>query len=574
MALNTSNFQTVFDDNFAKDISLNTSLWGNSWGYSSQYVFGGGALTITSLQSQYFYPVGFMQATPGKSAGEGYGLYQFSGYANAGQGQGISFIMWRADNAWLDTANPGTISEIDVLESWDGTVAGESTLHWYAANAKYNDGYTSKQFNIDLTKPHTYAVDWERGSLTFYIDGQKLYQVTSNVPLDAADGGSNEVMGAQVINGSATSTSNSVALHITDMSYSAPLGTVAPPPPPTPPSNPNPVTLGGGAQSYVAAVGATVQAGSGGDTITAAGGLVQVTGGAGSLDFIGGSAPSTVLGGAGSATLFGGAGGGVYSGGTAGQNLLVSQGVSGANTTLTGGGAGDRIFGSAAGHDVLVAGPGRASILGGGGTTSITGGASAASVIFTGSGATTVSGGAAGGDTIVGGAGGLSVNANRGDAIFGNAGTLAVNGSSSGADSIVGGSGSLSVAGQGANMLVVAGSGSSVIDTGSGASLIFAGGGSSSVTGGSGSMQVVLGSGSATVTEGSGAAVYDLVKGSAGGNFVLNGFRPGTDKIELYGYQQADLHTSSSAGSTMLNLVDGTRIQLVGVGNVGHSIIG
>ena len=230
MTLNLSAFQTVFDDNFANDKKLDTALWSDNWGYSTQYSFANGALTLTSLQSQYFYPVGFKQATPDKNAGEGYGLYQFSGYANAGQGKGISFIMWRAENAWLDTAHPGVASEIDVLESWNYTTTGESTLHWYDPTAKNNDGYNPVPIYVDLTKPHTYAVDWERGSLTFYVDGKELYQNTTRVPLDAADGGCNEVMGAQIIYAAASSTSTSVQLHITDMSYSAPVSAATPPP--------------------------------------------------------------------------------------------------------------------------------------------------------------------------------------------------------------------------------------------------------------------------------------------------------------------------------------------------------
>ena len=331
------------------------------------------------------------------------------------------------------------------------------------------------------------------------------------------------------------------------------------------------VALPPGDQFYAAAAGTTVLGGSGNDTVIASAGLVTASGGAGLLTFVGGTGASSVTGGAGSETIFGGTGGGAFTGGAGGQNVLVSEGASGANTTLTGAAAGDRIFGSAAGHDLLVAAVGRESIQGGGGSTTIEGGATAASVIFAGSGPTTVDGGAAGADTIVGGAGAIDVSA-AGDAIFGGAGALAVSGSTARADSIIGGAGALDVTGQGGNMLVVASTSLSHIDTGNGASLIFAGSGATSITGGTGSMQVVLGAGSTNVTEGAGAALFDVVKGAAGGTDVLNGFRPGTDQIHLFGYAAADLQIASSNGSTLVSLADGTRIDIVGVTNLGGSI--
>ncbi len=573
MSLNLNNFQTVINDNFADDTALDTSIWTNAWGYANQFSFGNGCLTLSAYEQPYWQGVAIMQRATGPSAGEGYGLYQFTGYANAGQGAGINFIMWRADNQWLDSATPNKATEIDILETWDGTRTAESVVHYYSAGWSGGDGMVIHPFPLDMTKPHTYAMDWERGSLTYYVDGKQIYQDTTHVPLDYADGGCNEVMGAQITGEKALVTTPTVQLHIIDINYSAPKSASSPPPTPTPPASPpNSVTLGGGAQSYSAAAGQTVQAGAGSDTVTAIGGLVSVTGSSGSLTFLGGSGPSTVSGGAGSATLYGGAGGGSYAGGAAGGNLLVAQGGSGANTTLTGAGAGDRLFGSASGNDTLVAGSGSESILGGGSNTSITGG-SAADVIFTAGGPSTVQGGVAGGDIIVGGSGSLDVAANNGDAIFGD-GATTVTGSAGGADSIVGGTGALSVTGKGANMLVVAGQAQSTISTGSGASLIYAGSGATSVTGGAGGMQVVLGSGKTTANEGSGAAIFDVVNGSAGGSAVLNGFRPGVDTIDLYGYAASDQHVTSSGGSTVLTLSDGTSIQLVGVSNAGGSIVG
>ena len=335
------------------------------------------------------------------------------------------------------------------------------------------------------------------------------------------------------------------------------------------------VTLAGGNQSYAASPGTTVLAGSGSDTVTALSGQVTVTGGSGTLSFIGGTGASSVAGGAGSATIFGGSGGGVFSGGAGGRNVLVSQGAAGANTTLSGAAAGDQLFGSAQGGDLLIAGSGRESILGGGGDTTIDGG-SAASVIFAGSGSATVNGGA-GGDTIVGGAGALTVTAQHGEAVFGGpgslGGSLAINGSIQGADSIIGGAGALNIAGRGANMLVVEGAGAANIATGNGASLVFEGSGPSTLTGGAGSMQLVLGSGSAAIFEATGGATYDAVRGAAGGTDVLHGFKPGADHIDLFGFSPSQIQIASAGGSSMISLADGTHIQIVGVTNLGNSVI-
>lgn len=230
MSLNLSKFRTVFDDNFGKDTALNTALWADNWGYKEQYTFAGGALTLTGRLSQYWYPVGFKQTTPAKTAGEGYGLYQFSGYGNPGQGIGIAFLMWRADNVFLDSTTPGKATEIDILESWDKSTTAEATIHYYDTTWKGNNGQTYHLINVDPTKLHTYALDWERGSLTYYVDGQQFYQDTTHAPLDAADGGSNEVMGAEVIHEASLVTTPTVQLHITDMSYSAPIPVITPAP--------------------------------------------------------------------------------------------------------------------------------------------------------------------------------------------------------------------------------------------------------------------------------------------------------------------------------------------------------
>jgi hypothetical protein len=211
--LNLANYATVWQDNFANDSQLNWNQFPIAWGYGNDFVFANGALTLTSYASQGWAAAGFMQADLGATSGQGYGLYSVKASANAGEGVGICAVMWPADNNW-----PGP--EIDLLEDWSdpSRQTGYSTIHWKGAND--SNGQDIHQFHVDLTKPHVFAMDWEPGKLTYYIDNQEIYQVTgAEVPKDAADGGVNESFGAEVTAAGYNPVSSSVSLHLYDMSY-------------------------------------------------------------------------------------------------------------------------------------------------------------------------------------------------------------------------------------------------------------------------------------------------------------------------------------------------------------------
>ena len=231
--LNLGDFTTVINDDFTKDKSLNTSIWAEHWGNPNQYWFTGtsAGLLLSGSSAAGWNPVGIEQLNTSKSGGEGYGLYSFTGYAGqAGQGVGICFLLWPADNVWLPSNKPGQASEIDILESWDGTKNGYSTLHYYQAGSNNNGQEIHQISNIDLTKSHTYSMDWEAGSLTYYVDGVEIYQNTSHVPLDYAHGGVNETMGAEVVNEASYQTTSTVQLYVQDISYSKPGASGSPTP--------------------------------------------------------------------------------------------------------------------------------------------------------------------------------------------------------------------------------------------------------------------------------------------------------------------------------------------------------
>lgn len=213
-SLNAGNYTTIWQDNFGSDSSLNSSLWPVEWGNSDDFSFSNGGLTLTSYESEGWSAVGFMQADFGSSYGQGYGLYSATFSADAGQGAGICICMWPSNDVW-----PG--AEIDLVEDWSDPTrqTGQATIHW--AGSGDSNQYQSYSFTANMTQKTTVAMDWEAGSLTFYVNGTEVFSTTSNVPADAAQGGSNECFGAEVTSAGSAPVSSSVSLNLYSMSYSA-----------------------------------------------------------------------------------------------------------------------------------------------------------------------------------------------------------------------------------------------------------------------------------------------------------------------------------------------------------------
>lgn len=202
--LNQANFQTVWNDNFTQDSSLNSGIFPLQWGDSGEFSFNNG-LTLTSDGN----PAGFLTQDGNASDSTGYGLYQATiSVPSNNQQPGIAVLMWPATNSW-----PGP--EIDLAEQLNGQAY--MTVHWEGSDG--SNQYSAYFLpNVDLTQKTTVAMDWESGSLTYYVDGQEVVQYNSGgsipIPSDAANGGQNEAFGAEV-----SSTSGS-QVTIYDMSYS------------------------------------------------------------------------------------------------------------------------------------------------------------------------------------------------------------------------------------------------------------------------------------------------------------------------------------------------------------------
>ena len=240
--LDLSRYSLVWRDNYTDNSGLDRGLFPITWGNAGDISSGNGALTVTSRASEGWANAGFIQAPTGAAGGQGYGLYSVTAALGAGEGIGVCFGLWPADNIW-----PG--AELDMLESPDATRnGGYAAVHSKAANG--GDAYDSFTLTTDLTKVHTYALDWEAGRLTYYIDGQLAFTTTSHVPLDYAHGGINEAFAAQVTNAGSAPTSQSVSLKLYDISYSQLNPGVAVPAPPVAPT-PSTVEFGSGPDTLI-----------------------------------------------------------------------------------------------------------------------------------------------------------------------------------------------------------------------------------------------------------------------------------------------------------------------------------
>jgi beta-glucanase (GH16 family) len=95
-----------------------------------------------------------------------YGAFEARIWTPAGTG------MWPA--FWSDGQSWPNDGEIDVLEAY-GTDAS-SSYHYH-----YPGGGPGGNFTVlgSTTGWHTYAADWEPGVITWYYDGQKVWQLTN-----------------------------------------------------------------------------------------------------------------------------------------------------------------------------------------------------------------------------------------------------------------------------------------------------------------------------------------------------------------------------------------------------------
>ena len=366
------------------------------------------------------------------------------------------------------------------------------------------------------------------------------------------------------------------------------------------------------------AAGDAVAAGTGGDTLS--GGTAARTlllGGGGADVLVGSTAGSTLLGGTGSSAYYA----------QGGSNLVVGAGArdvvaTGAGTaTVFSATSGRTVVGLSSGAAVVV-GRGADTIIGSSGTmlTSVaTGGieftGSGAATTFANQGSTVVGGtgsilvgvrgtgamvfggtgpttfiGGTGSSTVIGGAGGNgALFAGQGGGFFsgGAGGNNTLVGGMAATTLFGGGSGDVLFAVGGAGTVLRAGSGNETLQgaLSSGNDTFYTGSGNTLVGLGAGQDVVFAGSGSATVVAGTGQDLFAFVKGQAGGTESIIGFKAGTDKLVLGGYDANEAARATagavvSAGSatappsTTITLSDNTRIILQGTGSLPANLFG
>ena len=289
------------------------------------------------------------------------------------------------------------------------------------------------------------------------------------------------------------------------------------------------------------------------------------------------SGQATLLGGAGgdnvtldqgaSAAIQAGAGGLYLNETGATLHLSVDAGTAAAATALVQGGSANVQVGADRGVQVNTNAGASTGITVDGGSTLVA--ANGSDQVRTGTGNACVQLRTAGVE-VWGGAGTLSVQDQdwtSGDrqTIHGGSGSLHVL-DNCGALTFFGGSGSASFDGVGASLAIQCGSGQVNLAAGGGGALSFTGGtGSASLGLSQNGGSIQFGSGNATVNEWAwGTAVaYTCAAGEGGGVQVINGFRVGTDRLDLQGVGLQGLATV--AGSTLLTLTDGTTVQLAGI---------
>lgn len=197
----TGNWTSIFDDEFSGP-TLDTSKWntcffnftvGNGCDHDQgelelyqpdEVSLSNGILslnanrqTITAANGKtYHYTSGMISTGPSAYGATPkftflYGYMEIRARVPAGQGFWPAFWTLPADLSWPP--------EIDVFEIL-GNAPGIINMHYHYPTASGGDGDTGATWNgPDFAAGwHTYAVDWEPGSLTWYVDGIARRQYT------------------------------------------------------------------------------------------------------------------------------------------------------------------------------------------------------------------------------------------------------------------------------------------------------------------------------------------------------------------------------------------------------------
>jgi beta-glucanase (GH16 family) len=181
-----------FVESFDNGIGALNHVWGNANIDTSVR----GQVTLSGATG------GIMEKPSGAAAGHGYGSYEVVAELH-GDTEGSAALLWPGNDRW-----PGP--EYDIVEVINGRAYG--AVHFESGGG---DRYNVVNFNgIDESRTHTYTLDWQPGSITYYVDGAYMGSVTEGVGADFAHGGVNEVFGLM-------NRSNATSMTVYEVSYTA-----------------------------------------------------------------------------------------------------------------------------------------------------------------------------------------------------------------------------------------------------------------------------------------------------------------------------------------------------------------
>lgn len=361
-----------------------------------------------------------------------------------------------------------------------------------------------------------------------------------------------------------------------------------------------------------------IQTGAGDDTIVVLGGDDTVNAGTGSNQILTGQGNDvinsngtdliaagdignvTINAGANNPVAFFGPGQTVFNAGTGqatvvstvGQSTVNAQGGTqiwlGSNTDVVNTTGADTIIGNTgaatvnatAGNGFVFAGAGALDLFGGTGATTVLGSVSGSATLQGGAGAmidlsyhATQFTGGTGSSTVAGFGGSITVKAGAGGGVFlgGPAGGNSITGGSGQSIILGGGAGDVLTAGTGAGDAIVAGAGAETVNAAAsgGANKIYAGSGPDLIMTGTGSTNILTSTGAATIVSGRAIDLVAFVNGNHPSVTIQN-FSLTSDYLSLSGFPAGEVAAAlggqtTSGGSEMLTLSDGTHITLQGV---------
>ncbi len=171
------NWQMIFNSNGSAWDGYVNSLWGGQNGTTPANVaYSPQGITLTATAAAMGGELSTVGSTTGSQLSFEYGYIQATIKMPAGNAQGMWGSFWM-----LPTPDPNDHNgdgEIDITEIIDGQNTDYVHLHhegFVTAGLAYNPG-------VSLSAGyHTYGVDWEPNSMTWYFDGTPVFNVTGAI---------------------------------------------------------------------------------------------------------------------------------------------------------------------------------------------------------------------------------------------------------------------------------------------------------------------------------------------------------------------------------------------------------